>query len=138
MVLTHFANWTGSVRYELQQPDLWSTAFPKAVSGEIEGDDNRKFTAGEVKQIKKALADIKRELSTLPNFGPERIEKLDKVLTYIADKAETETVFDWKNLSLGAIMGTWASALFTPFADDFRDAVTQHLMPLINGLLGLH
>ena len=138
--LTYFAQWLSVIRTEIEEPDLWTTAFANvAVTGPESYSDKTAFSESESRQIKGVLKDIQRRLEALPNFDSERVAKLEQAFGYLEEKLDNHvSKFDFKNIFVGILLHIYIAPWLSPFADQFRDAVMlcvgPHLKSLFQGL----
>jgi hypothetical protein len=135
-VLSAFARWLSIVKAEWEEPDLWDTALSQ-VPGKPT-DEERRFTEPEIEKITLALDSVKKKLAALPGFGEARTKMLEQKIDYLVDKAKEQTVNEWRILYVGTVVTIFAEPWLKPFADQFKDAVTQLVWPLIQNLLALH
>jgi hypothetical protein len=136
-LLSFFAQWISIIKYEISEPDLWTTSFVELDHSQAQNfNDEITFSLAESKQIKVLLEGIQRKLEALPDFGPDRTAKLEEAIVYLEKKLDEHvSKTDWKNIFVGTIFHIFLASWLAPFADQFKDVVMQAIAPYLTSLL---
>jgi hypothetical protein len=142
-VEAQFAKWVTNLSEELQIPDLWSTITGDTQLIRLAADqDNRPFTPDEQTQVKKALDEIKAYLIKTHNLSGDRLEAIERQLSYLDEASARLGRKDWTVILLGSLLGMVSNLSLS--ADGTRDLfrfagqIVKQLLGTILYLAGPH
>lgn len=142
-VLSGFNHWLDCLDAQFQAPDLWATISGDTQLIRLAADqDNQPFTPDEQTQVKKALDEIKAYLIKTHNLSGDRLEAIERQLSYLEEASSRLGRKDWSVILIGSLLGMVSnlslSADGTKDLFRFAGQIVKQLLGTILYLAGPH
>lgn len=134
-MLKKFNEWVEIVAYEIKQPDLWLQAAQGTVfnTTPVSYSNEEGFNPDEVVRVKEKLKLIEDFIVKTSALRGEDAAHVHQTFIYLAQKTETASKVDWKNLMAGEIL-----AIITGYAgahgSEIMHFCNQHLLSFFSHL----
>lgn len=102
-------SWVVHLKQEIEAPDLWEQISKYAPSKAVALQDDRgnePFSYQEVESIRASLEKLQDEIQKQFTLNKGQMDYVKENIAYLAEAAKGQGRIDWKNLFIGAMIGT--------------------------------